>query len=451
MGINNIYRTNKIYSNHYLQSLFETMEDKFNITHQEEKFSTLVNFSQNADSNYHQWFIYREGFAGKLIDHLLSLSSSNSNEIILDPFCGSGTTLVSAVMNGYNALGIDINPMSIAITKVKTSKYSESVLDEVKQRISRLKDDSIDFNQEVEMDFYSKYFQPRLYCQLKNLSSYIDSIENNEVRDIFHAAFLCIIADVSDRKRDGNGLKISISKVANAINFFIKKIENILRDMNVALPKITGSSLSFQGSAADLDIFSREAMSKMNSPIGAIMFSPPYANSFDYFESYKLELALGNYLTGSTTIKSLRNDAVYSFVGGNNAKIGKSSEIINLLAEEIEKSIPEKEARTGKIDSRTRKVPNMIKGYFRDMFEVIDKCYEILGKGKQVYIVVDQSSYLGKIVPSDLLFADYADKIGFIVKEIIVCRPSKTSGQQYKLYPFLKESLRESIVILEKK
>ena len=66
------------------------------------------------------------------------------------------------------------------------------------------------------------------------------------------------------------------------------------------------------------------------------------------------------------------------------------------------------------------------------------------------HIVIDQSSYLGKIVPSDLLFAYLAEEIGFKVKKIIECRNAKTSGQQVNQFPYLKNGLRESIVVLTK-
>ena len=123
---------------------------------------------------------------------------------------------------------------------------------------------------------------------------------------------------------------------------------------------------------------------------------------------------------------------------------------VDIIADEIEKAIPKKEAETGRKDLRTRKVPNMLRGYFADMHEVIRQCSICLDKGKRAYIVVDQSAYLGKIVPTDLLLAFYAESEGFKVTNIINCRNARTSTQQLNKYPYLKNSLRESIVCLEK-
>ena len=46
---------------------------------------------------------------------------SSENEIVLDPFCGSGTVLVESKLLGRNAIGNDINPLGTLLAKVKTT------------------------------------------------------------------------------------------------------------------------------------------------------------------------------------------------------------------------------------------------------------------------------------------------------------------------------------------
>lgn len=57
----------------------------------------------------------------------------------------------------------------------------------------------------------------------------------------------------------------------------------------------------------------------------------------------------------------------------------------------------------------------MIRGYFSDMREVLRQCALCLNPGGKTYIVVDQSAYLGKIVPTDLLLAYLGEQEGFAV------------------------------------
>ena len=186
-----------------------------------------------------------------------------------------------------------------------------------------------------------------------------------------------------------------------------------------------------------------------NNKAGAIIFSPPYPNSFDYFESYKLELVFGDYVGSISEIGSLRSSAVRSFVGVKTQE--SCDKYVDLIAQEIEDAIPEKEALNGgKRDSRTRRVPNMIRGYFSDMHETIRQCNKCLRKGGKTFIVVDESAYLGKIVPTDLILAKYGEEEGFRVNQVIECRTARTSTQQLGKYPYLKTAIRESIIELEK-
>ena len=48
---------------------------------------------------------------------------SNIGDMILDPFCGSGTTIEAAVKHNRNAIGIDISEQAIQITLERLLKY----------------------------------------------------------------------------------------------------------------------------------------------------------------------------------------------------------------------------------------------------------------------------------------------------------------------------------------
>lgn len=80
-------------------------------------------------------------------------------------------------------------------------------------------------------------------------------------------------------------------------------------------------------------------------------------------------------------INELRKHAVRSFIGGETQDT--CDKYVDLIAKEIEDAIPEKEKETGKKDTRTRKVPNMIRAYFSDMHEVIRQCSLCLESGKR--------------------------------------------------------------------
>ena len=81
--------------------------------------------------NYYTNDIHR--YPGRIIPHiphyvLAKRRLCPKNGTVLDPFCGSGTVLLEAKLNGFNAIGIDINPFAALISKVKTTKIRETII-----------------------------------------------------------------------------------------------------------------------------------------------------------------------------------------------------------------------------------------------------------------------------------------------------------------------------------
>lgn len=445
-----------VYSNQQLKDFIYGLETKFEIKDEVEFFNQLVNFSKNKDIPYHGWFKYREGFSHTLVKELLERCGLSDNEYVLDPFCGSGTTVVEAALNGQSGIGIDINPMSVFISEVKCRSYSDDEVELIKKLIPEIIDQAkrtqLDDQYRVRYGEVEKFFNEHNFERLISMRQVLDLYKNKTGQKIYElllCAYICIIEEVSDRKRDGNGLRTVVSKVNDVEEYYRSKLNEMVSDIeNYRIPNNVVSILKC-GNAMKLSETVHRYADTIDKTLGAIIYSPPYANSFDYFESYKMEVILADYASDMRGIGEYRKRAVESFIGRADAR-DDTRDFVDWMSQEIEAGIPEKEAQTGKKDARTRRVPKMIKGYFADMEKVISESSNVLPAGKKCYIVVDQSAYLGRIIPTDLFLAVIAENYGFRVNEIIVCRIAKTSGQQIQHYPYLSDSLRESIVVLEK-
>lgn len=442
-----LLQNRQIYSNHELQDFILQLETRYNVTDLSGKYSNAVNFSENQNVPFHKWFRYREGFSGNLVKELIRESGALKDDVIVDPFSGSGTTPVVAALGGYSGLGIDVNPLTVYIANVKMRQFTKKVLQTCKEMLNHLhtlRPQEVGRFSEIE-----RYFTPSNFRQLNALRGFIDEIDDDDVKSIMLVSFLCIIEPCSNRRREGNGLKTVMTKVPDVIEAFKMKTVEIIGDLETTYNELRGEGKCIVDTATDLRRIYEEHIQPEGRRVGTIIFSPPYPNSFDYFESYKLELVFGGFTDSISGINKLRERAVRSFISGKPQK--DANKYIELIAEEIETSIPKKEAETGKKDFRTRKVPNMLRGYFSDMQEVLEQCSLVLETGRKVYIVVDQSSYVGVIVPTDLLLAYLGEQVGFRVENITECRKSRTSAQQLNRFPYLKNTLRESIVEFEKK
>ena len=175
------------------------------------------------------------------------------------------------------------------------------------------------------------------------------------------------------------------------------------------------------------------------------LFSPPYPNCFDYFEVYKIELWIGEFIESYEELKKLRKTAITSNLNADLKRDVSSIDIKNLsnLLFLTMKYLK-------KEDLWNKNIPKMLILYFYEMDIFIKKLYKIIRKGGNVGIVIGNSSYGGIPIISDLILAEIAKQNKFKVKEIIVARNNETASQQYKKISKLIKYIRESVIIIEK-
>ena len=72
------------------------------------------------DSMFHEWYRFVLSFPPHLVRHYICKFNIDESKVILDPFCGTGTTLVESKFNRIPAIGIEANPFAHFATSVKT-------------------------------------------------------------------------------------------------------------------------------------------------------------------------------------------------------------------------------------------------------------------------------------------------------------------------------------------
>jgi len=80
---------------------------------------------------------------------------SRKDFVIYDPFCGSGTTLVESLLENYNVIGTDINPLSLLIAKVRCSSInSKKVIESLSDFETKFKSLDVDIPEIKNVDWY---------------------------------------------------------------------------------------------------------------------------------------------------------------------------------------------------------------------------------------------------------------------------------------------------------
>lgn len=441
-----------------MQSSLHGLDKQFPIV-SETQWGQLVNYATKSDFPVHRWFRNREGYSVQLVESVLE--SVSKTGFVVDPFCGTGTTLLTAAMHDYPSIGIDVNPLSVFITKVKTRHYDDLTL----RRIIDICDGltalhpSMPASEKPKLNIIDQVFLPDILHALLVAKYYINQHSHFE-RDFLFVAWLSILEEVSNVYREGNGIKyrnrkrtpsgyIQIpldlwqqevfpsDKFGYVIQTLIKRAQMMLRD--IAQIKLSDQSPDVQeGSALALDEFVPANSANL------VIFSPPYANNFNYFKAYKIELWMGDFVDGYDELRELTQRSLRSHV---ETKLEASSDKYNWYPEQLDTFL-------GLMDPEVLWTPRILKsiqGYFYDMQTALNKIFDVLKQDGQCVIVVGNSAYSSVIVPTDTLLAEAAASIGFNVEKIAVARHLTTSSQQKEALAPVNEYLRESLIFLKKK
>lgn len=440
-----------VYENTRLASRLADLENSLGVVNEEQVFENLVNSSTSKSRPYYRWARYREGYSGDLVKELVHRSDLDTRRhFIFDPMCGSGSTLIASAQLGFDCLGADVNPYAIDITNAKTGTYSEETLNRLEAFVRKklLLANVHEPAAWKSMGNCRIYFKSKHFEALQSIIEAVSQVDDPVARQLLFVIWLMVLEDCSEKMKDGNGLATRPSHVKDVWFRFASQAHMLLSDLrDHPLPKNVIAHAQHVAAAKTSSII-EAFQQRTEKRLGAIIFSPPYANSFDYFESYKLELLCG-YYTPEELVEA-RGAAIRSYRKGYHYQLTADDELVQMLCDEVRIRIPRKEAKIGKADNRTRLVPNLLIGYFKDMEEVIQTFFAYMPSGSVCHIVVDQSAYLGVIIPTDLVLANIALKNGFEVDQLIRCRAAKSSVQQLKQYPYLKSMLRESILSITK-
>lgn len=255
----------------------------------------MIADNQNSKSTYytHGFHPYPAKYTPQLVNKFFNLYCK-SGFTILDPFCGSGTTLVEGVLNGMNSVGIDLNPIAYIISRAKTNHYSTEEINSIRNFICEIqpqpnnwlftKDYDKANEQIIIPDFPNRnhWFQDNVSNELAILKNKIDKVENQNTKDILYCAFSKIIVKVSNQdsevrytaknKNHSDGIVFS-SFIDTVLNYIIILSSN-KHSINAKAEVHNGDSNEVLKNYSD-------------NHFDFVITSPPYINTFDYYLYHK--------------------------------------------------------------------------------------------------------------------------------------------------------------------
>lgn len=227
-------------------------EEKYKFVDETDTFKKLVNFSTAKKMPYQRWVKYREGYSTLLVKELIRRSGAEpEKDYIADPMMGSGSTLLAAAEMGYDALGLDVNPYCEVVAGLKLMRPAREELRAVSSFVNRIayKEPGCDF-EENPLD---SYFPEGNLPAIKMIKREISRLDESNAKKILFAAWLFSLEDLSNRKKDGNGLSTRPAPRTNAVEYFSELTGYFLEDYE-RHPLVPGKNYVRTASAFDLRV-----------------------------------------------------------------------------------------------------------------------------------------------------------------------------------------------------
>lgn len=411
------------------------------------------------DRPFHDWYRFVLSYPPHLVRTYLEDFGLDERHTVLDPFCGTGTTVVECKLNRVRSAGLEANPFAHFASTVKLDwgvdpdaleamshsvaastwqaleshgiRDNEPFAGSVQELPLRSLDDEamalllkgsispLPLHKSLVLLDHLRYYQEALHYRHALLA-----LANALVFRISNLHFGPEVG-VQSPKRD-------VPVVASWLHEVRKIVDDLRRVSSVSFPACQVHHADARNMAHILPAAS----------IDAVITSPPYPNEKDYTRTTRLESVMLGFVNNKAELRALKQQMVRSNTRGvykdddDDRWIVQHPEI-----QRIADAIEQRRVEMGKNSGFERMYPKVTKLYFGGMARHLAELRSVLRPGAQLaYVVGDQASYLRVMIRTGQLIADIAHALGYEVVRIDLFRT--------RLATATREQLREEVVVL---
>ncbi|MFZ5890831.1 MAG: SAM-dependent methyltransferase [Myxococcota bacterium] len=391
-----------------------------------------LTYRGNLKETRYGWLRLTPAYSVHLVEELLA-NARASDERVLDPFCGTGTTALVCALRGIAADTTDINPFLVWLAKVKTRHYSArernrfSELGEELSRVWRTRRKSTDWLPPLHQ--IEKWWDHEALGALGRMLAELERVQATETKavvDLAKVAFcqtLIACANVSfghqsmsfakQKKRSSASSELAHSAWQRAVSTIAESSKTaVLRRPGVKL--VDARSL---GSAFDANTFSR------------VITSPPYPNRMSYVRELRPYMYWLRYLSDGRAAGELDWRAIGGTWGAATSRVGRwepgdGDEVpVRGFAETVRR-----------VARKSPLLARYLHKYFADMARHCRELYPLVAPRGTLHYVVGNSKFYDVLVPVERIFAELFEAAGFRNAQCLAIR--KRSSKR-ELFEFL--------------
>lgn len=403
------------------------------------------------DRTVHDWYRFILSFPPHLVRHYLKRFQATPQTVVLDPFSGTGTTLVEVQKLGLPGIGIEANPMAHFACSVKIDwsplpeyldRLADSIAAAVDNELSLLPHLPPTLAPEAAALLFKDAISPRPLQKVLTLLGHIDRVraQSEVVYWKYNRLALANAAISASNLRFAPEVSVARSHKIDAqvVDLWLKHIRTMAQD----LAALRAQSLT--GSFTKIHLGDARYPGQYLPPasVDMVITSPPYPNEKDYTRTTRLESVLLGFLENKAELQAVKHELLRSNSRGiyhddtDDRWIQDYPQILDLA-----NTIDKRRADLGKTSGFSRVYARATRLYFGGMACHLANLRSILRPGAQLaYVVGEQASYLQVHIPTGSLLADIAQDLGYQLMAIELFRTRRASKTDV--------DLREEVVLL---
>lgn len=393
-------------------------------------FRKLVSWVPYSESHTH----YIHKYPAKLLKHIpifflnSRILNKTKNGTVLDPFCGSGTVLLEAILNGQNAIGCDANPLARLIAKVKTTPHKPEELERftlsIVKRAKQFR--KYDKKNVVNVDHW---FPVKTQIKLSKIHRAIKEVPSETERNFLLVTFSNIVKKASfadpnlsvpvklkpEKYKNLSTREKLEKKIAQIETIDIYKVftdelkKNIHRISSINKENLSNEAKVVSKDARYItkDLSNTKELYPKES-VDFILTSPPYAGAQKYIRSSSLNLGWLGYCEENTLRFYEKQN-----IGREHYSKDEYKECVRLGIDFIDEIL-------NKIWELNPLRAHINGNYLLEMEKALREMYRVLKKDCYSVIVIGNNEVCGLNFESHKYLTALAQRIGFKLKLVLI-------------------------------
>lgn len=374
-------------------------------------------FTDNMKLPVHRWFRYSAGFSAEWARSIILQERSAPDFTVLDPFAGSGTTLLAAEHANVKSYGFESHPFVAQIARAKLlwcQVEPSAFLSEIGALVETAMQNKRNVRLEASALLVKCYSEDALEKLLALKSEFLRRDKNSPVDRLIWMAITSILRPCSHAGTAQwqyvlpNKRK---AKVQDPFEALVAKAGQIASDIEIAKQEYSPLAELIQHDARSISVIPERS-------IDLVVTSPPYPNNFDYADATRLEMTFWGEIEGWGDLhEKVRKHIIRSCSQHSAADRIKVSECLgSQLLEPIASDISEvcnalAEIRLTKGGKKT--YHTMIAAYFLDLALIFQRLRPLCKEGAKLCFVIGDSAPYGVHVPVEEWLGRLAMHAGF--------------------------------------